>query len=144
MKIRYLLIGLLAAASTTGYAAEKVYKWTDANGIVHYSDAPPPQGVVFENVRVVGQSTPVTAAGDNTNGAAATDGNQVSAAPGTVGTKRCEEARARVNLLSSKLELATKSDDGKTVAMDKSQRDAELNIAKATVQSLCPAETATR
>lgn len=40
-----LLAGLLAGAGT---ASAQVYKWTDAKGVVHYGDQPPPENVKTE------------------------------------------------------------------------------------------------
>ncbi len=42
MNIRYLLIGSAALAMTVSAAvfADDIYKWTDANGDVHYEDRP--------------------------------------------------------------------------------------------------------
>ena len=145
MKAPYLLTGLLVAAfSIAGQATDKVYKWTDASGIVHFSDAPPPTGTNFENVRVVGQSTPVTAAPPPAADVAAEGEPQAgSDTPPPAKTiadnnaQSCEDAQARVTLLSSKIELSV-NENGKNVPLDKAQREAELNIAKATAQSLCP------
>jgi len=43
MHLRHLSIGLAAALTLSAYAlAATVYKWTDSNGVVHYSDQPGP------------------------------------------------------------------------------------------------------
>jgi hypothetical protein len=43
MHLRHLSIGLAAALTLSAYAlAATVYKWTDPNGVVHYSDQPEP------------------------------------------------------------------------------------------------------
>jgi hypothetical protein len=39
--------------------AAQAYKWTDANGTVHYSDAPPPQGTKYKNVTTKGTVEPL-------------------------------------------------------------------------------------
>jgi len=41
--------------------AAQAYKWTDANGTVHYSDAPPPQGTKYNKVTTSGSVEPVAA-----------------------------------------------------------------------------------
>ncbi len=50
--MRRLLPILLCALLLSDAAAQRVYKWTDANGIVHYSDKPPPEDVEAESFRV--------------------------------------------------------------------------------------------
>jgi len=55
--MRRLLIAsalLLAAPLVLAQA----YKWTDAKGTVHYSDAPPPQGTKFNKVTTSGSVQP--------------------------------------------------------------------------------------
>lgn len=140
MKAIQVAFGLLAAvAATAGHSADKVYKWKDANGIVHFSYAPPPKGTEFDNVKIVNQSTAITqtetpaAAGGDT----AATGDKPAADPSTAA--RCENARKRVALLSTDLPL-TMQRDGKAVEMTAAERAAELTIAKTTVDSLCPKE----
>lgn len=41
--------------------AAQAYKWTDANGTVHYSDAPPPQGTKYNKVTTSGSVEPLAA-----------------------------------------------------------------------------------
>ena len=140
MKAIQVAFGLLAAvAATTGHSADKVYKWKDANGIVHFSDAPPPKGTEFDNVKIVNQSTAITqtetpaaapAAGDAAAGKPAQDNSNAA---------RCENAQKRVALLSSNLPLTVQRGD-KIVEMTAADRAAELSIAKTTVDSLCPKE----
>ena len=48
------LSGLLAATGTV--LAEDVYKWTDENGVAHYSDSPP-EGKQFDKLNVRGSVT---------------------------------------------------------------------------------------
>lgn len=56
--MRRLLIAtaLLLAAPMV---AAQAYKWTDANGTVHYSDAPPAQGTKYSKVTTSGTVEPL-------------------------------------------------------------------------------------
>jgi hypothetical protein len=138
MKAIQVAFGLLAAvAATTGHSADKVYKWKDANGIVHFSDAPPPKGTEFDNVRIVNQSTAIT----QTDAAAPATGDAAAAkpAPDNSNAARCDNAQKRVALLSSNLPLTVQRGD-KIVEMTAADRAAELSIAKTTAESLCPKE----
>ncbi len=56
--MRRLLIAtaLLLAAPLV---AAQAYKWTDANGTVHYSDAPPAQGTKYSKVTTSGTVEPL-------------------------------------------------------------------------------------
>jgi hypothetical protein len=139
MKAIQVAFGLLAAvAATAGHSAEKVYKWKDANGIVHFSDAPPPKGTEFDNVKIVNQSTAIT---QTDTAAAAPAAGDAAAKPAQDNSNaaRCDNAQKRVALLSSNLPLTVQRGD-KIVEMSAADRAAELSIAKTTVDSLCPKE----
>lgn len=139
MKAIQVAFGLLAAvAATAGHSAEKVYKWKDANGIVHFSDAPPPKGTEFDNVKIVNQSTAIT---QTDTAAAAPAAGDAAAKPeqDNSNAARCDNAQKRVALLSSNLPLTVQRGD-KIVEMSAADRAAELSIAKTTVDSLCPKE----
>ncbi|MCE7893648.1 MAG: DUF4124 domain-containing protein, partial [Sorangiineae bacterium PRO1] len=51
--MRRLLLPIVLMLALPAFAGQ-VYKWTDAKGTVHYSDAPPPQGAHYSRVRVEG------------------------------------------------------------------------------------------
>lgn len=144
MKFIQVAIGLLAAvAATAGHSADKVYKWKDAGGVVHFSDAPPPKGTEFNNVRIVNQSAAITqteAAPAPAGDTAATAGQTAAAPPGNAA--RCKLAKERVDLLS-RPEPLTIQRDGKYVEMTAADRAAELNVSKATIVSFCTGEKAT-
>jgi hypothetical protein len=140
MKAIQVAFGLLAAvAATTGHSADKVYKWKDANGIVHFSDAPPPKGTEFDNVRIVNQSTAITQTDAAAAAPATGDAAAAKPAPDNSNATRCDNAQKRVALLSSNLPLTVQRGD-KIVEMTAADRAAELNIAKTTAESLCPKE----
>lgn len=141
MKKRYLMLGLLVAAAGAAHAADnKVYKWKDANGVMHFSDAPPPKGQQFDNVKIVGQSAPIT----TTDPAKPADA--AAAAPGTAEpgsaeeqkAKQCTAARQREQLLAGTSQLSLRR-EGKDVLLEGAEREAELSIARARVQQYCPA-----
>lgn len=140
MKAIQVAFGLLAAvAATTGHSADKVYKWKDANGIVHFSDAPPPKGTEFDNVRIVNQSTAITQTDAAAAAPATGDAAAAKPAPDNSNAARCDNAQKRVALLSSNLPLTVQRGD-KIVEMTAADRAAELSIAKTTAESLCPKE----
>jgi glutaredoxin len=56
MNVRTLTLGLAVALVATSVSAQTVYRWTDANGRVQYSDQPPPAGVKVEERNVRGSS----------------------------------------------------------------------------------------
>ncbi len=139
MRIPTLLSVLLLSAAAASGAADKVYKWKDADGTVHFTDAPPPKGTEFVDV-------PVTKSGTTGNGTekAAKDGDRPAseeskpAAPNAADDARCQQAKSRLTLLESKAELTTMQ-DGKPTPVSADMRAAETNVARAQVQSYCKA-----
>ncbi|MDG2538080.1 DUF4124 domain-containing protein [Dyella jiangningensis] len=56
--MRRLLIATALMLAAPLVAAQ-AYKWTDANGTVHYSDAPPAQGTKYSKVTTTGTVEPL-------------------------------------------------------------------------------------
>ncbi|UXI69248.1 DUF4124 domain-containing protein [Tahibacter amnicola] len=134
MKIPAIALGLLAlGAMSAAQAGDKVYKWKDAAGITHFTDTPPPKGTEFDNIRIVGQSTPVATDTASTPGTPATPENAADEK-----TQRCKQARDKVALLSSPVALTIQR-EGKTVPLEGAERDTQLKIATATADTYCAA-----
>jgi len=139
MKAIQVAFGLLAAvAATAGHSADKVYKWKDAAGVVHFSDAPPPKGTEFDNVRIVNQSAAITQdqAAQQQAAAKPGEGEAKPAAAPAGESQRCRSARERVAMLNSSSPLSVER-DGKLVDMTAAERAAELRIATTTIESIC-------
>lgn len=151
MKAIHVAFGLLAAvAATTGQAADKVYKWKDANGAIHFSDAPPPKGTEFNNVKIVNQSAAITseqapaaAPADPANPAAdPAKPAQPQVAKDTSRAGRCKEAQARIRMLEGEQAVNIDRGDGKPVALEGPERKTELDIARTRAASVCADENA--
>jgi hypothetical protein len=61
MRRLFIATALLLAAPLV---AAQAYKWKDANGTVHYSDAPPPQGTKYNKVTTSGTVEPLATTED--------------------------------------------------------------------------------
>jgi len=145
--IRTLALVTLLASSTLVLAATQnsVYKWKDAGGAVHYSDAPPPQGTSFTKVKAgitsAGTAPTDTAAPPPTANPA--DSANSDTPPPTpkqtqaqANIKLCEQARANVKLLQGTGTL-TISRDGKQEALPDANRAGELKRAQAAATLYC-------
>lgn len=149
MKAIHVAFGLLAAvAATAGQAADKVYKWKDANGAIHFSDAPPPKGTEFNNVKIVNQSAAITsdqapaAPADPAADAAKTDPSKPQVAKDTSRAGRCKDAQARIKMLESNQALNIDRGDGKPSALEGQERKTELDVVRATAATVCSDENA--
>ena len=144
---RCFLFAVLACAVPAASAAD-VYKWTDAGGVVHYSDTEPAADVKASKLHLRGttatESDLTTAAGNAdqaTGAAAAADtrppaGMQVSAGPNA--GRICEQARSELELLQSgaAVGLDTRG-TGNPVPLDDNARQAQIARAQALIARYC-------
>jgi hypothetical protein len=136
---------LLTLACTAAGAADKqqVYKWTDASGVVHFTDTPPPRDTPnVQSVRMVGGGTSTTPTEDATKAAA-----PVATASATASTPAnnqppdeatlCKQSRANLELLQGKTPVGIAGTDGKASVLDDKARDAQIANAKLAIARFC-------
>ena len=148
MKPRLLLLVLLATALPV--AASQVYSWTDANGVKHFSDSPPPPSVNAQKIKVRGGVTSedgtITPTPDATaaakpdepaaNGAQAPNKPLVDSPENRA--KQCQMAKTNLELLRSNFQVsAPAGDDGKTQVLDEAGRKQALDRAADQVSFYC-------
>lgn len=150
MNRKLLLIALLAACSVQ---AAEVYKWVDANGIVHYSDAPPPADAKnVERMRigggVVAATDPAVAANPSEGeaGVPADAQQKPKQAPPPKSVddtpenraKLCSQAQANLELLQSKFPVTgTSAADGSQQMLDDKARQARIGAEQQNVATYC-------
>lgn len=137
-----------AALFASGLASAEIYKWKDADGVVHYTDSPPPKGTSVDRVSV--RQGPVTAAPAAEQAPAAATAS--AAAPGTAGQaspeataqvaklreQACANARARAQQLANLPSVAMDLDgDGKAEELNADQHAAQLERANQSVAQYC-------
>lgn len=139
--MRRLLIAtaLLLAAPLV---AAQAYKWTDAGGTVHYSDAPPPQGTKYNKVTTSGSVeaiAPTPSSSTSTDGE--TDAATKPAQQQTTDTpenraKMCASLKTNLTLLNGNAAV-TWENNGKKEAMSPEQRKEQATTAQAQYQEYC-------
>lgn len=136
----------LAAASSAFAAGGQVYKWTDAQGVVHYSDAPPPTTQAnVQTVRVTGGDRPhdvgsSTPAEPDATPQQQPGQNQVAQnAPAAANdhSKDCANARSNLELLQSKFQVNVTDSQGKAVPLDDKARQAQIADMNAQISIYC-------
>lgn len=132
-----LLLALLAAALPAA-AAQTLYKWTDADGVVHYSATPPPDGARASEVKLRGEP----AARDSDTAAARTDADadadatDTAAADGDAARQRnCAIARANIATLKASDEV--RLGDAASAPLTPEQRATELARMEKLADALC-------
>ena len=133
MRLLPLLIVVVLALPAAA-AAETLYKWTDAEGITHYSDSPPPEDSDFEarEIRVDPAPPPIAEAPE----AAATASTDAQATP--TASENCTRVRANVETLErSEVVRMDLDGDGTSEALTDAQREQQLEIAQRQVEVYC-------
>jgi Domain of unknown function (DUF4124) len=144
MKRRWMLIALLGIMAAA--QAADAYRWVDASGVVHYSDAPPPQEAKAELVHLHGTGS-TTAASIPTadDSAIAEDSGDAPAKkpPGTLASsvqnaeKRCADARANLEVLQRSGPVGLSTGTGKPQPLDDHARQQQISNAQTIIATYC-------
>lgn len=126
-------------------ASAQVYTWTDAGGTVHYSQAPPAQGVQYKQVKVTGSLTATTPAtppaattetGESPAETASPDQPRAVADTPENRSRLCTSLTANLAALKGSGPVVVQ-DNGKPVALDDNQRKQQLDTAQAQFRQYC-------
>lgn len=131
-----LIVATLCAAALTltVHAGEKVYKWTDAEGVVHYGQQPPTE-TQSEAIKVQkGYST-----------AAEKDPEELSEEQQIAQQKAeiCRAATQNFNALAGEGEVEQADEYGNVHTLSKEQRAEQMERAKAAMEQNCQPEADT-
>ncbi|HWU76318.1 MAG TPA: DUF4124 domain-containing protein [Rhodanobacter sp.] len=120
-------------------ATAQVYKWTDASGTVHYSEAPPAKGIRFSKVTTTGTVEPLTKppaaaeAGDSSK----TSHETMPMADTPANRKSlCSSLEANLATLRGSGPVVMQK-DGKTTALDDTQRKQQLDTTQSQYDQYC-------
>ena len=129
---------LLLLATAVPVMAGDMYEWTDANGVRHFSDSPPPGGVKGKRITVKGGITsnePV----EQQDAASANDGPALAAAAGYAPEdikRNCDIARA--NLASAEGQRLPLDSDGYPLDLDAAKaRQSQIDKANQQIKLFC-------
>lgn len=144
MRRTYILLALLLV---TPLASAQVYKWTDAKGVVHYSDVPPPQGVKYKNLHMslTGGTAPAVATSASP-AAAASSPADTGAAPASARTvadnpenraRLCAQLRQNYTLLKGSQPLTRDNAKGQKQLVSEQQRTQDMVNTQKQLQQYC-------
>lgn len=119
-----LLIAVLLSTAT--FAAEKkLYKWTDAQGVVHYTDQPPPEGAEAE-------ARPLTTEPDSAPAAAPTRPSKGEE------SATCQQLRRNLKVYSENTDIEADLDgDGQPESLDAATRQSEMDKTRRMIEANC-------
>lgn len=143
------LIALLAIPLAAG---AQVYKWTDANGTVHYADAPPKQGDNYEKVdpdldsgraertsdsNAATNSDEETSDNDTSARATASRPNEKQKDTPENRNKLCDRVSQNIDQLQSNGPVITRDENGAQQVMDEDARKQRLQQARQRKKQYC-------
>jgi hypothetical protein len=148
LKMLFLALFLAGFASGAAAQAQQMYQWTDEDGVVHFSQTPPPnevaeQTVVPKGAEKMGQAPvegatatdmPSAAQQKRENLARKRDQAQADAA---IRDAACAAKRAEVARLEPNRRVFYTDANGETVRMDDEARVAQVAAAKRYIQENC-------
>lgn len=141
--------GLLLALSTTLAAADPVYKWTDSEGHVHFSQTPPPSttaGVQQVNVNptapdpqsLQNQQNLVQAQQDQQQKAKdAAEKNKPDPKVEAAKKQQCDDLRSRLNVLQQSGRTATTDAQGNLTYLDDAARAKQEAVIQDQIAKTC-------
>ena len=132
---RAVILFILAIAAGASAADKKeVYKWTDANGVVHFTDAPPPTDTKnVQTLRLIGGTSSETPVAD----ANAPAQDKAKAVAGPDSAKECEQAKRNLALLQSNYSVSELGPDGKVKPIDDKERAGRIAGVNDRIAQFC-------
>lgn len=138
----------LALTCIAGFAsAQQIYKWKDADGVIHFSQTPPAPGTHYTRMRLSNApdvaSNPPSAAETGNTGSAAGAPQETAPAnstqPDTASNRAelCKQLGTNISLLQSKQPVVVAGSNGKQAVMSDNAREAQLATARAQQAQYC-------
>lgn len=158
VRIRQVTVHTLLVALLVGspLVSAQVYKWTDENGVTHYSQVPPPedQEASIEDIPAEPENAGIGLPTDENLGNPATNPGQPSAADlrrqqiARSGDQReaeqmdieslCARTRAQLDEIEPNRRVYYTDDKGETVRMDDQERVDQVAQLRAILDTNCP------
>ncbi len=123
-------------------ATAQAYKWTDAHGTVHYSEAPPAQGTTYTKVTTTGTVEPLAKPASEASTEDEDNNSEAAPAPKTVADtpenrkSLCDSLQANLATLQGSGPVVMEN-NGKPVALDDAQRKQQIESAQAQYNKYC-------
>lgn len=142
MKRSWLLLAALAVVLPAA-AATDMYSWTDANGVKHFSDSPPPGSATkAQKVKVKGGMTTNAPADATADSSASAGGPALAAAAGYSPDdiqRNCDIARKNLDALEARQPALDENGDPADADSAKS-RDAQIEKTNQQIKLFCVAK----
>src|SRR5690606_2778626 len=139
--LAFLASTLLVALTTQVTAGSAFYKWTDQDGVTHYTESPPPDGVSATEVRTrdttsSDQEKALERLQERRDAAdkarkRETEAAREQAEPAAVAKERCDQYRENLEILRTKPVVRSKDPEtGEETILDTEQREKMIKDAE--------------
>ena len=133
MHLRPLTIVFLMSAATAGFT--QTYKWVDQNGVVSYSQTPPPS-TQAETVDIT--PTPVVGNSDNSDELQRLRQRlEDSSEAAEIKRQNCSTARSNLENLLNSGNRMMKTTDGDYLRLSESERQTRIQAAREQIEANC-------
>jgi hypothetical protein len=147
LSIAICVASLLGSSMLSMSAQAEIYKWKDANGVVRYSDIPPPTNVPVESMKAKKAATPASAASDSAvtktkSTAKATEKpievspEKVKEAEAIIKKKNCDTAKNNLEILNQSGAYKL-NEKGEQIELDEAAIAQEKEKAKKDIERNC-------
>ncbi len=127
---------LLMVLCFSSWAAPQYYKWKDADGAVHYSDAPPANGKA-RRVSVHGVHEPAAQASPQSQPASAASLGALDKAEADYRKQSCLAAKNDLDTLRSGRLVVQGEDPSSATRMSEADREVAMKAAQSRVEQYC-------
>lgn len=147
MKVKTILLQLAVAAATVGFAASAaaaMYKWTDQEGNVQYTQTPPPDGAVTEIAPPPRVAAPAAASEEKKaadegegGGQQADNGQEPALTPEQqeAYARNCEAAQGNLQIYKTRGRI--KTPEGEIVELNDEVRQKKVQQAEEQIKKFC-------
>jgi cytoskeletal protein RodZ len=127
-------------------ATAQVYKWTDAQGITHYSESPPPGNTKYSQVSVATGSDTSAASSSSAASNSSGDSSQSSSSSTTPAqtpdtpenrAKLCASLKANISTLQGSGPVVMQGPGGEQHLLNADQRKQQLDAGQSQYQQYC-------
>lgn len=124
---------LIASAGAVLAQTQPVYKWTDENGVVHFSEAPPARNDAVERMEMTRTPDPVNEA----QAVDEVDPNSRDQAIAVNIAEECTKARRNLQVLTTYTNINDYDDQGNATQLTPEQKQARLESTQTYITQYC-------
>lgn len=130
---KFAVFCLIAIAGTALAQTQPVYKWTDENGVVHFSEAPPAQAGSVERMEMNRTPDPVA----ETPASETVDPNARDQAIAVNIAEECTKAKRNLQVLNTYDNINDYDDQGNATQLSPQQKQARLESTQTYIAQYC-------